>query len=162
MQAYVLFSYSNKIGSKVIRIFQKSLTKIKFIKNIPSHTSVLIGNIVYESSFEGIRATTFDSWIAHNIVVNKLPLNEVNQLHMDRIIALFGKKYDYAGLFYFAYRIILLKLLRLPLPKKNKWHRINKYFCTEVLSIFTEKDYQMKSPVQIMEGMQNDFSTSAI
>lgn len=160
--AYILFSNSNKIGSKVIRLFQKSLTKIKYIKNIPSHTSVLIGDVVYESTFEGVRATLFSSWVTRNNIVSKLPIGEVNKSRMEAIVDIFGKKYDYAGLFYFAYRIILFKIFKCALPKKNKWHKMNKYFCTEVISIFTGKDYQMMAPVQIMEGMQYDFSTSAI
>jgi len=162
MIAYVLFSYSKKIGSTAIRKFQLPLTKYKNIKEVPSHTSVRVGSVVYESTFEGVRATTFESWITRNIIIQALPIGNADKIHMDRITCLFGRKYDYAGLFYFAWRIILLKLFKMPLPKKNKWHKMNKYFCTEILSVFTEKDYQMSAPVQIMEELRDDFYTSII
>ena len=43
-----------------------------------------------------------------------------------------GRLYDYLGVLYFAWRVLLKKFFGKPLPLTNKWNSELEYFCTEI------------------------------
>lgn len=156
---HYLFSKNKKIGSKLIRFITKSLGNKSFY-NTPSHTALLLNNKwVIESTIEkGLKIDSYSNWKKRNTELSKILSKE--KWYFGKIKTLYrsidGEKYDYLGVLYFAWRIILKLSLRIEFPKINKWHNPDRYFCTEVIGRMTGEDYQMTSPVELMEKLLNN------
>ncbi|MEO0271688.1 MAG: hypothetical protein ABIM30_01190 [candidate division WOR-3 bacterium] len=148
----VLFSKNNKIGSKFISRLTKHLNNKKSIT--PSHVALLIENRwVFESTFEkGIKITPFSTWsscgneIVHLHYLGEYKYHTIKTLYR----SLGGRKYDWLGVIYLGIKIALNKLFGCPIGNKNLLENPNKYFCTEVLEYFINKDLSMTSPVELM------------
>lgn len=149
-----VFSKNKKIGSKVISFGTKFLQKDKSLIT-PSHVAILVNNrwVIEAVVNGGFRVIPYSKWLEINQELYKIAIH--SDYTFDKIKAKFkaliGKKYDYAGVLYFAYRILLFVLFKLPIPKFNKLDRGNRYFCTEVVAEFTNNHNSMISPIQLLE-----------
>ena len=151
-----LFSKNPKsFFSWAIRIFTKPLAKKTPFKNIPSHTAIRKGQFVYESTFfSGVRILPFENWEDHvDIVGVKERSINISDAQFEAIfVSIWGKKYDWKGILFFACSVVRHVVFAKPMPKINKWNSPNKYFCSEANGRLFKTDNQMKSPVQIMES----------
>ena len=152
---HYLFSRSEKIGSKVIASTTKKLCPE--IEKTPSHVAILINEKwVFESTLEsGVNRMSYKKWKEKNEEVAKIKCTQDRTL--EEVIGYFreikDKKYDYMAIIYFSWRVILLHLLNLQIPAKNKLNNPNRFFCTEVVGKMTNIDCQMTAPVKLLNDI---------
>lgn len=152
---HYLFSKNSKIGSRLIRWGTAFLCPWVKYEDVPSHVAILVdGKWVLESTLTtGVRIIPYSTWKQINTEICKLQCLQEREFSniKDFYRAIELKTYDYPGILYFSWRIILKKLFNIDLPKENKWQSDDKYFCSEVIGKMTGLDYQMTSPVQLQE-----------
>lgn len=152
-----IFSRNDKIGSFIIRNSTKQLQPE--VEKSPSHVAILVNNkYVIESTLEsGFRVIPYKKWLELNEELYKFEcaqtwmMKEIKQLYKP----LKNKKYDFKGVLYFSWRIILNLFFRIEMPLKNKWHQEDRYFCCEVLGKMTGVSYEMVAPVQLVYRIKN-------
>ena len=109
--------------------------------------------LVVESTFNnGVRIIPYKHWLEINEELHRIPceLKHRASKHMTtELTKVWGKKYDWKGVMFFALSYIKLILFRTPLPEKNKWQRDTHYFCTEYVGNVVGQDYSMKSPARL-------------
>lgn len=120
-----------------------------------SHVAIKIDNIILESTMtRGVSIVPYLYWIKNQRVVHafRCPENRDagNVLEL-AVKSTYGKKYDYAGILFFTWRMLGFLLLKRPLPKINRLHHSSRYFCIELISFITNEDYSMTSPIQLVE-----------
>lgn len=153
-----VFSASNKIGSKTIAwgTAHHNTTSYK----TPSHVCILVNDcLIIESTLTtGVRIIPYYAWmlsgnkIEHSITcTNSRHWDEV----MQSVLRLYGRKYDYLGILYFSFRLLLEKYLKLKLPTKNKLQSKDRFFCVELIENLTGGDYEMTSPASLMVKLEN-------
>lgn len=151
MEVYYIFSINRKIGSKLISTFTASLST-HVLK--PSHICILIDNKwIFESTLEtGVRIIRYRDWLKINTELKRIKCvqNWTMQNFKNILRQIKGKKYDYLGVCYLGYRILLNKLLKLRIPDKNLFNHEDSYFCCEAVGRMTNIDYTMTTPVQIL------------
>lgn len=148
-----IFSVSSKPGSKTISWGTKHQNTSSL--PTPSHVSLLVNNwLILESTLtSGVRIIPLEAWKkSGNTIIYSVKCIKKREWEdlIKSVFKLYGRKYDYLGILYFSYRIILQKFLNIPLPTKNKLESPNKYFCVELIEQVTKEDYEMTSPVQLM------------
>lgn len=154
MKVEYLFSRNKKIGSRLIAWASK-YEKLD-LDEIPSHIGVLIdGTMVIESTLTtGVRLIPYEHWKTKNELLYKLPC-VTSYRHssptLKKAFSLWGKKYDWFGIAFFAVSFIRLILFDTPMPKENKWQKHDKYFCTEYAGKLTGLDLSMHSPAKICD-----------
>lgn len=153
-----LFSYNNKVGSKAIQWFTKHQNKTEYVT--PSHVAVLINDfLVIESTMlTGVRIIPYEKWLSKgNQVAYRMqcPNDRVWDDVMKGVFKIWGKKYDFVGILYFAWFLLLNKYLKKPMPKNNKWESNNKFFCVEIVENITGETYEMTSPVDLMNSFSD-------
>lgn len=155
VEIHYLFSKNDKIGSVSIRKSTAYLEpQLDPDTEVPSHVAILVNNRwVFESTLEtGVRRITYEEWKKQNTEVAKYKCTSTRTL--EEIVRYFrsikDKKYDYCGVVYFGYRVILNKIFGIEIPNINKWNKDDMYFCCEVMGTMLGLDYQMVAPVQIM------------
>lgn len=143
----ILFSSSKKPGSLAISagtwLLEKECRKFfPSIKDTPSHVAVRYQDLVIESTFTtGIRVISYKDWLKINNPLYAIEIKVDDHLYNNNLINLFGKKYDWLGILYFATRLIL------PLaPRENKWQDSDRYFCTEFAASFLHPKFRDLSP----------------
>jgi hypothetical protein len=140
MKIHYMFSRNKKIGSKLISWSGGLL--VKDLEKIPSHGCILIEfvdsseGIIFESTLDaGVRLVPFSAWLTHNEVCYMITPKE--QPNMNKVLGIvskmWGKKYDYPGILYFALSFIALIVFKRPFPKSNNWSSRDKYFCLEAM-----------------------------
>lgn len=78
-------------------------------------------------------------------------------LFQDQLIReTWNRKYDWAAILYFIWRIFLKYAFKRPIPDKNKWESENAWFCNEILEIDLKQDLSMKSPNDLMLMLEQD------
>ena len=128
--------------------------------------NIHLNDLVLESTYpEGFRTIPFNKWkvgkkIVHLIQVPIDPKTEYS-LYVRCQQALSGKKYDEEAIAYWTTRIVLNKLLFIPMPDDNLWGKVNKIYCVEVLwaikdwletqNIKFTKEIEMTSPHDAFE-----------
>lgn len=151
VSVHYLFSKNKKIGSRLIS-WGTSYLEPK-IKNVPSHVAVLVNNKwVFESTLEsGVRRISYEKWLEINEEVEKIECTQERELGevLDYFRSIKDKKYDYQGILYFSWRILLFITLKIKMPTKNRFNRKNSYFCSEVVGKMTGVDCQMTAPVSL-------------
>lgn len=157
IKLYYLFSRNEKIGSKIIA-FGSSLL-VKDLEKVPSHMALLVEidgwpeSFVLESVLEtGVRIVPYLKWLEINEECYKIPCKEERKL--EEIVKYthdyWGKKYDYPGIAYFAWRFFLHLVWKLPFPKENAWQSDDKYFCNELGGeISGYQKYSMVTPAKM-------------
>jgi len=154
-----LFSRRPLAGSKLISWGTNHQYPDLSFEEVPSHVAVLInGKWVIESTLAtGVRVIGYNKWKEINIEVAKIDCVR-KDWSFSVIKGMFkeikGRKYDWGGIIYLAFRLAKQKYLGKPLPSVNKFNDPNKYFCTEVLSKMTGLTYEMSTPVDVMMKVQ--------
>jgi len=152
---HYLFSRRNLIGSKTISWGTKHLYP-EFEKT-PSHVAILINNRwVHESTLEsGVRVMSYPKWLEINEEVAKIESPEVWEYEYIKQIFWYvkNKKYDWMGIIYLGLWMIPSKLFGMRIPTKNKWETQDKYFCSEVMGRMLERNYDMRTPVDILKEL---------
>lgn len=126
-----MFTRSSSWGSRVIRWG---------LGEPVSHVAIAHGDYVYHSTFSGITRQNKASFLSSNTVVFLVavktatnPVEEVWRRYSD-------KKYDVAAFLWFAWRVLLLRLVNRRIPSTNPWNDKNKYLCTEFAEIIIGED----------------------
>lgn len=152
-----LFSKNDKIGSKLISWASGLL--IKDLITIPSHMAILIqfkgsnDAIVLESVLSsGVRIVPYDSWKKINTICYRFTINQV--MPLDQVFKIidgyWGKKYDWAGIAFFALCFIKYILFKCDFPDNNAWQSDNKYFCNELGGVISGYNkYSMTTPAKM-------------
>lgn len=152
VSVHYLFSRNEKIGSKIISSGTKFLNPK--IENSPSHAAVLVDNRwVIESTLEsGFRVIPYKKWLAINEELYKVLCVKVWTFESIKNLykPLKNHKYDYFGVIYFTWRVLLQKMFNIKKPKKNLFNHKDKYFCCEVVGIMNGKSYEMTSPIELL------------
>jgi hypothetical protein len=155
MKVYHLFSKNNKIGSRLIS-WSSVLEKEDVGKVIPSHIAILIeqedgsGMVLESTLFTGVRFIPYTNWLKINTQVAKVRCTKHLELSSN-ITSMWGKKYDWYGIIYFGYRLLLKKFFDKEIPDMNIMERPNSYMCTEFVGIMEDIPYQMKTPYMMMK-----------
>jgi hypothetical protein len=142
----LLFSSNKKIGSKLIStgtwLLEKDCRYFGKPSEVPSHVAVRYKDMVIESTlFTGVRIITYAEWLKINNPLHAIDIQCDESLVENNLIKMYGKKYDWLGIFYFTVR-----LLTPGAPKENKWQDSDKYFCTEFASLFIHPSFRDLSP----------------
>ena len=162
-KVHYLFSRNKKIGSRLIS-FGTSFVHPE-VDVVPSHVAVLVNDRwVFESTLEsGVRRIEYKKWLEINEEVAKVECKQKWELKgiIDFYRSLSGKKYDYIGVTYFSWRVLLYILFKIEIPKENKFNHDSRYFCSEVVGKMTGVDYEMTAPVTIMLEVQKAISSDS-
>ena len=153
MKVEYLFSRNNK--SLVSKLIAWASQKENLnLEKYPSHMAVLIDDtLVVESTLmTGVRLIPYTAWKKKNEELFKIPcVQEVRDSKevLESAFKLYGKKYDWVGILFFAWRYLGLILLGRELPAKNHWQNKNRYFCCEYAATLSGEDFSMKSPARV-------------
>lgn len=138
MTLYFLFSRNQKIGSRIISWASGLL--VKELEKVPSHMAILIEQdgfepLVFESTIESnVRILPYKNWLLINEECYKIQCPKVRTQEevFAKVYDLWGKKYDWAGIAFFALCFVKHILFKTHFPKENAWQSDNKYFCNEL------------------------------
>lgn len=157
MKISYLFSRNEKIGSKAISWASGLL--VKDLNKVPSHMAILIElnncdePFVLESVLDtGVRIVPYTNWLHKNELCYNIPCPREHDVSviLDQVKEYWGKKYDWPGIAYFAWRFFLHLLFKLDFPKDNAWQSDDRYFCNELGGeIAGYKKYSMVTPAKM-------------
>lgn len=156
-----IFSRNRKIGSRTISWGTGFLHPE--LEIVPSHVAVLINDTwVVESTLEnGVRIVPYKSWKRINEEVERIPCWAVKR-ELDEVLGiveeLWGLSYDWAGVSYFSWRIILYILFKKEMPKENPFDHTDKFFCCEVVGRLTGENFEITSPATLMIKLQKEYA----
>lgn len=160
VEIHYLFSKNKKIGSKLISWGTGFIEPE--VKNVPSHVAILVNNRwVFESTLEtGVRRISYKKWLEINEEVDKIGCTQERTLSevIEYFRSISNKKYDYQGIVYFGWRVLLKIIFKLKMPIKNRFNRKNSYFCSEVVGKMTGVDCQMTAPVSLARRILEESS----
>ena len=137
----LLFCYSDKIGSKIIRWGLRepvSHFALSFDESADGY------GIVMHSHIQGVQITWFSDFIAHNKIVYclepaaPLTLQTEERIYRSLATATFGKEYDKSAFYYFALRGAMSRFFNMPLPEKNLWDDSGKFLCIEMYAALSK------------------------
>ena len=154
MSTRILFSYNNKLGSKIIRVASALFDSsgLRYC-DIPSHTAILMhGTFVVESVMHGgVRIIPYDVWKQKNTEIASLPVEEFKEPVVTLISEMWGRKYDFVGLMYFVYAVLASKLFKKQIPTQNPFESDNKFFCVELVGrCLGIPNYSTTTPAELM------------
>lgn len=157
MKIQYVFSRNKKCGSRLIA-WASSLfsTHIPNLKNgIPSHVAVLLDEkLVVEAVLtSGIRIVPFKKWSSFNEELYRIDRTKKAECINCLLNEMWGKKYDWLGIIYFAYSIIKYLIFKSELPNVNKWERENYFFCTEFAARLDGYNYSMTTPAKMCNDL---------
>lgn len=158
MKLEYLFTVSrkNKIGSRIIA---KSTKNIHPELKECSHVVIKMGPIIFESTIgKGVTIIPYKNWIKEHRVVYAFQCatdRKAKDVINNVISKFYGKKYDWNGIAYFSWRVLLFLLFGSKIPKKNKWEQKNKFFCVELIESITGEKYSMTSPIQLVKILKS-------
>ena len=156
-----VFSKNQRYGSKLISWAGSLL--IKDLEKVPSHGCIQIEfdntseGIIFESTMDGgVRLAPLSSWLKHNeicyVIVPKVQPNKEEVLSI--ISNMWGKKYDYPGILYFALCFVGFILFKRPFPKSNKWASRSRFFCLEAMFDITSYERSgMATPAKMCSDL---------
>lgn len=157
IQLYYIFSRNQKIGSKIIAWASGLL--VKDLEKVPSHMAMLIEienfpeSFVLESTLEsGVRIVPYKNWLEINEECYKITCQKERNLKeiLTYVHEYWGKKYDWPGIAYFAWRFFLHLVFKVDFPEKNAWQSDDKYFCNELGGeISGYEKYSMVTPAKM-------------
>ena len=154
VQISYLFSCRPKFFSKVIAWGARhSIDELRHSNKVPSHAAYLINDrYVVESVFEGgYRVSPYSKWKEINELVAVVPAGSVTMSYLKEKTRKFeNRSYDMWGALYLAACVGLKIIFRIPIPKHNRLHKPDQYFCCELIGEIEGEDYTMKSPAKVM------------
>ena len=105
---------------------------------------VFFDSIVFHAHFFGVGFDGIADTLSHRKIVDEfeIPLKERTELDVLRHIS--EKKhelkyYDYRFFLWLCWRVLLLKLLRIPIPNKKRYQSKNGLLCNEALSVLPKQ-----------------------
>jgi hypothetical protein len=118
----VVFTYSNLVGSKLIRAVTGEPV---------SHCAIILtnGNVVH-STINGSVITNLSDFSKSNTIVLDVPIPANLPITVDFAR---NRRYDWGAFLYLGLRLALRKV-GIRLPKKNLWQTSGMYLCTELVS----------------------------
>lgn len=150
------FSNNGKIGSKAIRHasqarHHKETGEVVELEDIPSHTYwIFFGDIVIESAFpKGFRIQYYEDFKKHNKVIAEYrftaDFQHSNTGRMRRKVCemYHGKKYDWKGVLFQGWRIMLNVIFGFEIPKDNMWESSNRISCQEAFEFLSKENHKM-------------------
>ena len=152
-----IFSNKDRTASKLIRWGTKH--EWQDISDCPSHLSFLFfDTFIVESTLKsGVRINYYPSFKKENKIVacfkHRVPPANEDQVFKRMLDRHHGSEYDDMAILYFAWRVLLKKIFKIPLPEKNKWQNAEEWFCNEMFNFITGKDHSMESPNTLMDEM---------
>lgn len=159
VKVHYLFSRNEKPGSKFIQWGTKHRHNLSVT---PSHIALLVNERwVFESTLAtGVRVYPYSKWLEINEELDKIPCSKDREYSEIKAIykEIQDKKYDWAGVTYFGYRLFLNRYFHNPIPLVNKWDDKDKYFCCEAVARLTGVNYDMKAPVDLMVKLGQEVS----
>lgn len=162
VQATLLFSKNNKIGSKCITWLCHHQNKFSHIIETPSHVAlVLQKRWVFEAVVgKGVVVQSFDKWSANNIVCHFIDLGQCEYQDIaDEFRKIKSKPYDYIGAFYLGLCLLLNKFIRIPIPRNNLLECKRCYFCSEAVGAILNKNLSMTTPTALMCELESQNKT---
>lgn len=154
-----VFSRNQKCGSRLISWASGLL--VKDLEKVPSHGCILVeftdatDSIIFESTFDsGVRLVPFSAWLTHNEICYTITPKQQESNILSIISKIWGKKYDYPGILYFALSFVAFIIFKRPFAKSNNWSSSNKYFCLE--AIFDITNYEksgMATPAKMCSDL---------
>jgi hypothetical protein len=110
-----------------------------------SHCAVQLGDFAIHSDFRGVIVEPLDEFIEKNKVIYTVyDVPQTTDLG-DVLKAFIGKPYDFLGLIYLGFRLIIPIL-----PKANLWQVSGMYFCNEFVSaVILNKENSNLTPTQL-------------
>ena len=151
----IVFTKNNSCLSKLIR----------WIANEPvSHVAIIFDKkVVFHSNLYGVNVQWFGSFLKTHEIVYQLDyaysLEQEEEVYQ-KIPEYDGHRYDLGALFYLAWRGILYKLFKKPIPKDNLFGNKDQFLCVELAKIIDPKleNLEMTSPYQVyLELKDNNF-----
>lgn len=136
------------------------------LKEPVSHMAIVFDDkIVFHSNFKGVHIEWFETFKKSNEVVFEIIINmnleDEERLYQRVITAYDGKSYDYTGLLYLLYHMILNKVFKKQLPTDNKWASNNNYFCIELLNLFEQitigTNVEVSTPYQVYKLLKEKY-----
>ena len=102
-----------------------------------SHFAMVFDDkLVVHSNLFGVHLEWYKSFKSHHEIVLRLnkdmSLEEEESIYQSILDAYDGYGYDFSGLLFFGYRLILKMFLGTPMPIKNEWGSDRKFLCTEL------------------------------
>lgn len=157
MKIQYVFSRNKKCGSKLIAwgsaLFPSHVTNLK--NGIPSHVAVLIDDkFIAESVLtSGVRIVPYKKWASFNEELYRFDRTQKGECINCLLNEMWGKKYDWFGILYFAYSMSKHLIFNSSLPCKNKWERENYFFCTEFAARLGDYNYSMTTPAKLCNDL---------
>lgn len=151
-----LFSRNKLIGSRLIAWASGLL--VKDLDKVPSHAAILIElgseKLVIESVMsQGVRIVPYHNWLQINEECYSIEIETTKDV-IQFVKLMWGKKYDYPGILYFAWRFLLYLLFKVKFPKENKWATCSRYFCNELMGkLIDYKNYSMVTPAKMCSDL---------
>lgn len=157
VQIHYLFSNNEQIGSKLIQWGTSHQHKLP---QTPSHVALLINDRwVFESTlFTGIRVIPYKKWLEINQEVFKIKcIKKREYTHIKKLYKeIKDKYYDWPGIVYLGFWLILNKIFKIKVPKINRFEQKCLYFCCEgVAELLELGDYGMKTPADMLVEIQD-------
>lgn len=125
--------------------------------------------VVLHQAFSGFDIDWFPTWRRNNNIVFALtpaiPLTKKEwvDIRIPLMENYAGSDYDYSAIYYFAYRALLRKFFKIPLPAENLWEDNKEPLCTGIATLlhqihpewFSDSpvDFDMVSPYMLYEMM---------
>lgn len=143
---------------------------ICFITGEPASHFVLIFNRhVAQINFLGGHITDAGSFFEKNKIIKSVDFNLGMEKSNEMLELLFNEfeekspAYDFWATFYTGYRSILYRIFKIKFPRTNKWGRINKSNCVNLIEMLPreitkfplEIDPESRTPMQILEILEN-------
>ncbi len=137
MYVEILFTKSEKLGSKLIR---------KITKEDVSHCAIKVGLFVVHSSFTGVQSTTHSEFLnSHEVVhsvAKEVTLGQVKTV----LLHVYGKPYDYVGFLRLGLRALLPKSMTSKIPLEGV---SGTFLCTEFVSDVLLNQELLITPYQL-------------
>ncbi len=101
-----------------------------------SHFAIAFDNrVVFHSNLKGCNVQWLASFLKCSSVVYTIPLDTTlaqEESVYQKCIAVDGKPYDFGAFFFLCLDVILFKLFKIPLQKKNLFASDNSFICVEL------------------------------
>jgi len=102
-----------------------------------SHVAVAFDDrIVFHANPSGVHIRSYPWFVKNNTIVSSIEIRrtlEEEEAAYLSITLVEGSWYDFGSVIYWGYRLFLLKLFSVPLPRRNAWARGDAFNCLEVL-----------------------------
>jgi hypothetical protein len=127
---HVLFTYSNKWGSKLIRsILQEPVSHVAILDN---------GYVTHSTLDKGVHVLPLAKFREHNIVLWAVAIPSVDREYLlAQLTKSYGAKYDWKAFIFLGLRRLAMSLLpkkwHAKIPKVNLWQASNMFICTELV-----------------------------